>query len=60
MEKKNNKKLEENGIEEDNVTMYGEFVTSYFAWLPLSVQKEKVNDLENITNNKNRRKKDNK
>ena len=45
---------------EEHSTRYGEFITSYFAWLPLSVQKEKVNDLENITNNKNRRKKDKK
>lgn len=40
----------------ENATRYGEFITSYFAWLPLSVQKEKVNDLENIVNNKNKRK----
>ena len=45
---------------EEHSTRYGEFITSYFAWLPLSVQKEKVNDLENITNKKNRRKKDKK
>ena len=41
----------------EEATRYGEFITSYFAWLPLSVQKEKVEDLENITNNKNKRKK---
>lgn len=52
MEKKQNEKYE---IRED-ATRYGEFITSYFAWLPLSVQKEKVKDLENITNNKNKRK----
>ena len=40
----------------EEATRYGEFITSYFAWLPLSVQKEKVEDLENITNNKNKRK----
>ena len=51
MPKKQNEKYE---IGED-ATRYGEFITSYFAWLPLSVQKEKVEDLENITNNKNRR-----
>lgn len=53
MPKKQNEKYE---IGED-ATRYGEFITSYFAWLPLSVQKEKVEDLENITNNsKNKRK----
>ena len=52
MKEKNNEKYE---IGEDT-TRYGEFITSYFAWLPLSVQKEKVKDLENITSNKNKRK----
>lgn len=51
MPKKQNEKYE---IGED-ATRYGEFITSYFAWLPLSVQKEKVEDLENITNNNNKR-----
>ena len=45
---------------EEHSTRYGEFITSYFAWLPLSVQKEKVKDVEKIKNNKNRRKKDKK
>lgn len=52
MPKKQNEKYE---IGED-ATRYGEFITSYFAWIPLSVQKEKVEDLENITNGKNKRK----
>ena len=52
MHKKQNEKYE---IGED-ATRYGEFITSYFAWLPLSVQKEKVENLENIANNKNERK----
>ena len=52
MHKEQNEKYE---IGED-ATRYGEFITSYFAWLPLSVQKEKVKDLENITSNKNKRK----
>ena len=52
MHKKQNEKYE---IGED-ATRYGEFITSYFAWLPLSVKKEKVENLENIANNKNERK----
>lgn len=52
MTKKQNEKYE---IGED-ATRYGEFITSYFAWLPLSVQKEKVEDLENITNNSENKK----
>ncbi len=51
----NKKQSEKYEIGED-ATRYGEFITSYFAWLPLSVQKKKVEDLENITNNKNKRK----
>ena len=51
----NKKQSEKYEIGED-ATRSGEFITSYFAWLPLSVQKKKVEDLENITNNKNKRK----
>ena len=56
MQERQGKKTEN----EEHSTRYGEFITSYFAWLPLSVQKGKLNDLENITNDKNRRKKDKK
>ena len=38
--------------EGEDSTKYGEFVTSYFAWAPLSKQKEKVKKLENITKKK--------
>jgi len=41
----------------EDATQYGEFITSYFAWVPLSVQKEKVDELESITNNENKREK---
>ena len=33
----------------EDTTRYGEFVTSYFAWVPMSKQKENVEKLENIT-----------
>ena len=33
----------------EDTTRYGEFVTSYFAWVPMSKQKENVKRLENIT-----------
>lgn len=52
---KNNKKInkEEIGNLEtyEDVTKYGEFVSSYFAWLSLEEQKNRVNKMENITNN---------
>ena len=56
MEEKNDisKKFE---IGED-ATQYGEFVSSYFAWVPLNVQKQKVEKLENIEKDKNNRKKE--
>ena len=56
-----NKDLEENikranekfGTElgEDS-TKYGEFVSSYFAWLSLPQQKEKAEELQNMTSKK--------
>ena len=33
----------------EDSTKYGEFVSSYFAWIPLPEQKEKAKRLENIT-----------
>lgn len=32
-----------------NVTKYGEFIPTYYAWIGLDKQKEKVERLENIT-----------
>ena len=34
---------------EEDSTQYGEFISSYFAWIPLSEQQNIVNKLENIT-----------
>lgn len=33
-------------------TQYGEFISSYFAWVSLPEQKNIVNKLENITKDK--------
>ena len=33
----------------EDATKYGEFISSYFAWVWLPDQKEKVKELENIT-----------
>lgn len=49
--KENMKKaIEDFGVEvgEDN-TKYGEFVSSYFAWISLPKQKEKAEELQNMT-----------
>ena len=41
-------KKDEDDIEDS--TKYGEFVSSYFAWLTLEGQKERANDLNKMTN----------
>ena len=48
--KENQKMVRRDDVEvgEDS-TKYGEFVSSYFAWIPLPEQKEKAKRLENIT-----------
>ena len=33
----------------EDATKYGEFVSSYFAWIPLEEQKEIAKKLQNIT-----------
>lgn len=50
------KKLED-GSEEvgEDSTKYGEFISSYFAWVSLPKQKEKVEELENITKKRDKR-----
>lgn len=35
-------------VGEDN-TKYGEFVSTYFAWIPLSKQKERAIEMEEMT-----------
>ena len=46
-----NKTKEEIGEIEDS-TKYGEFVSSYFAWLTLEGQKRRAKDMQNMTNDK--------
>lgn len=41
----------------EDATKYGEFISSYFAWVSLPNQKEKVQELEDMTNNKKKNKK---
>ena len=49
--KQEKEKQVEYGIEEvgEDATKYGEFISSYFAWVSLPEQKEKVEELEDIT-----------
>lgn len=36
----------------EDATKYGEFISSYFAWVSLPEQKEKVEELQDITKRK--------
>lgn len=40
---------EENLIDNEDTTKYGEFVSSYFAWLTLEKQKDKANQMDKMT-----------
>lgn len=44
----------------EDTTKYGEFISSYFAWVTLPEQKSKAQKLENVTKTPNESKKDNK
>ena len=33
----------------EDATKYGEFISTYFAWIPLDEQRAKVEKMENIT-----------
>ncbi len=52
--KEEKEKQVEYGIAEvgEDATKYGEFISSYFAWISLPEQKEKVEELEEITEEK--------
>lgn len=52
--KKEERDIQEKIIYEvgEDATKYGEFISSYFAWVPLPEQKEIANKLENITKDK--------
>ena len=66
--KENNKKQQkekqvEYGVMEvgEDASKYGEFISSYFAWISLPEQKEIVKELQEMTkNNKKERKKEKK
>ena len=49
--KENKEKQIEYGVSEvgEDATKYGEFISSYFAWVSLPQQKEKVEELQNMT-----------
>ncbi len=54
IKKEEKEKQVECGVAEvgEDATKYGEFISSYFAWVSLPEQKERVDELQNITKNK--------
>ena len=48
-EKRVNKELEQKYEVGEDSTKYGEFISSYFAWISLPNQKEKAEELDNMT-----------
>ena len=58
IEMENNHKAETNSMKEEisdmepaeDVTKYGEFVSSYFAWLTLERQKKQAKNMQDMTN----------
>lgn len=51
LKKQGKEKQVEVGINEvgEDATKYGEFISSYFAWVSLPNQKDRVEELENMT-----------
>ena len=37
----------------EDATKYGEFISSYFAWVPLPEQKRKAEEMDKMTKDKN-------
>lgn len=58
MDKKTKKQSKEKQVElgvsevGEDATKYGEFISTYFAWVSLPQQKEKVEELEKATKKK--------
>ena len=46
------KKIRHSISEIEDATKYGEFVSSYFAWLTLDVQKKKAKEMDEMTKSK--------
>lgn len=60
LKKREKEKQVEIGVSEvgEDATKYGEFISTYFAWVSLPKQKDRVEELENMTKNKEKDRKD--
>ena len=43
-------------FEGEDSTQYGEFISSFFSWIPMATQKENAKRLEKVTKKKKSRK----
>ena len=59
LKKQEKEKQVEVGINEvgEDATKYGEFISSYFAWVSLPNQKDRVDELENMTKKREKNRK---
>ena len=46
-----------NEKEKESNNEYGEYICSYFEWLPISEQKERTEELDKMTKNRKNKKK---
>ena len=53
-EKLNHQDVDDSENEVEDVTGYGEFISSYFAWIPPEKQKKRAKELDNITKKGNK------
>lgn len=60
LKKQEKERQVEIGVSEvgEDATKYGEFISTYFAWVSLPQQKDRVEELENMTKNKEKNRKD--
>lgn len=58
LKKEEKEKQVEVGISEvgEDATKYGEFISTYFAWVSLPEQKDRVEELEKITKKEEKKK----
>lgn len=52
MNKNNNLNDKKFDKSKKNATQYGEFISSYFGWLPIDRQKERADEIDKMTKNK--------
>jgi hypothetical protein len=49
-------KMNKDKREKEDTTKYGEFVSSFFGWITPENQKDRVNEIEKMTNNEEKNK----